>query len=71
MLKHEKAPKKLEPIDLPVYHGDDAVASVNRAKKIDGYAIKSLSPDRETMGYWSDTSGFLRSWEQQVWPRRR
>lgn len=72
MTKSKKAEAK--------WHGQDKQEAIKRAKRIDGYVIFSAPPDsdgsaacdapRETFGYWSDTLGFCRNWEEQVWPTR-
>ena len=56
----------------PVFHGQNKEGAIARAKRIDGYVILSDppkdAPDGCGKGYWSDTSGFIRNHEQQVWP---
>ena len=60
-----------------VFHGEDKAAAIARAKRINGYAFHSKGPipegqtETDLWGYWSDPSGFIRSWESQVWPEEK
>lgn len=61
--------ERQEPRVEAIFHGDDKAAAIERAKKIGGYAIYSKAPSGdEEPGYWSDPSGFTRTFERIVWP---